>query len=328
MVKHKAPSVPAGTFAFFAYNELHPNPLNPRRLFDREPLQVLEESIRRNGILVPLTVYREKNGEFYIIDGERRWRCAEAIATDPKHPLKVKIPSNIVEPPTPVANVLSMFNIHNLRAQWELMPTALSLKILMEELHETDEAKLAELTHLSQAHVRRCKILLTYPKKYQRLMLDPNRDTRVAANFFIELHPVLEMYAGLPAKRRGGKTRDELIDHFLVLYRANKIKSVIHFRQVMEAHDLLEGDTSKFEEFLGAVQTLAESEKYSIRQLFDKLTAEDKSAANATELCKDFLRRLENLKIANTASSKRTQLIKNLTAVRGYIDDLLGKLEG
>src|SRR5262249_39347385 len=128
-------SVPRGTYKEFSYQDLKPNPLNPRRLFDREPLDVLKNSIRQNGILVPLTVYQAKNGRHYIIDGERRWRCAEEIETDPNRPTPVVIPANVVDPPKKVANILQMFNIHNLREQWELMPTALSLKILMDELH-------------------------------------------------------------------------------------------------------------------------------------------------------------------------------------------------
>lgn len=33
--------------------KIQPNPHNPRRLFDTEPMQILEESIRKLGILVP-----------------------------------------------------------------------------------------------------------------------------------------------------------------------------------------------------------------------------------------------------------------------------------
>jgi len=39
-----------------APNELRANPHNPRKLFDREDLHVLRQSIARVGILVPLTV--------------------------------------------------------------------------------------------------------------------------------------------------------------------------------------------------------------------------------------------------------------------------------
>ena len=51
MAKHQRESVRSGTYRRFTYKELRPNPMNPRRLFDKEPLKVLEESIRANGIL-------------------------------------------------------------------------------------------------------------------------------------------------------------------------------------------------------------------------------------------------------------------------------------
>src|SRR5687767_4944154 len=99
--------VRSGTFREFSYKELKPNPQNPRRIFDQAPLETLRESIRANGILVPLTVYLEKRTkQHYILDGERRWRCAEAIETDPVKPRKVRIPANVVDPPDPVANIL------------------------------------------------------------------------------------------------------------------------------------------------------------------------------------------------------------------------------
>lgn len=325
--KKQIPGVPSGTYREFRYDELERNPLNPRRLFDRKPLDVLKQSIARNGILVPLTVFQGRNQQFYILDGERRWCCAQEIETDPANPRPVKIPANVVDPPTKVANILCMFNIQNLREQWELMPTALSLKILMEELKEDDAKKLAELTQLSEPNVKRCKILFSYPEKYQRMMLDPNPENRIRANFFIELNPVLDLYEAMPKKQRGGKTRDELTDHFLHLYTNGKIPSVIHFRRILEAHDYLETDPDRYELFQAAMSTLATTRDHTIRKLFDPLVAEDKSVATAEELCRDFLKEMRRLKIAHTAT-RRAELRRLLSSIRQYLDELLTALEG
>ena len=320
-------SIPHGTFRQFTHEQLSPNPLNPRRLFDQVQLDVLEDSIRKNGILVPLTVYEERNGKFYILDGERRWRCAEKISREAANPKAVKIPANVVDPPSKVANVLFMFNIHNLRAEWELMPTALSLQLIMRELKEDNDEKLAELTKLSVPNIRRCKTLLAYDRKYQEMMLDPDPEKRVKTNFFIELKPVLDLYEKLPKRYRDGKDRNQLTDHFLKLYQTHKIKSVINFRRVLEAHDLLVDDSDKCEEFLEAAHTLASSEDYSIRKLFDPLVAEDRSIADAQELCKDFLARIKKLKISHT-TAKRAELRKWLSSIRSYVSQLLVDLEG
>lgn len=317
-----------GTHRDFRYNELRPNPLNPRRLFDKLPLQVLEASIRKNGILVPLTVYQERrNSQFYILDGERRWRCASTIATDPQHAIDIIIPANVVDPPSKAANILWMFNIHNLREQWELMPAALSLKVVMEELQEKDEHRLAELTHMSEPNIRRCKLLLSFDDKYQQLMLAQDPEQRIPANFFVELAPVLDLYERLPKRRRASKTRNGLTDHFLEMYRSGAIPSVIHFRRVLEAYDISKESDEGTERVEYAMQRLAEDSSQKIRKLFDPLVAEDKSVISAEELCRDFVARLKKLSVGH-ATRRRAMLQKRLRAVRIYVDSLLIELEG
>ena len=52
------------------------NPQQPRRAFDQEALQSLADSIRRYGILQPLTVRRTESG-WELVAGERRLRAAK-----------------------------------------------------------------------------------------------------------------------------------------------------------------------------------------------------------------------------------------------------------
>jgi hypothetical protein len=61
----------------------------------------------------------------------------------------------------------------------------------MKELNEKSERKLSELTGLDVAVVTRCKKLLSYQKEFQDLMLDPDPEKRIKADFFIELYPFL-----------------------------------------------------------------------------------------------------------------------------------------
>jgi len=272
-------------------------------------------------------VYQERRTEkYYIVDGERRWRCAQNIETDVKDPRNVPIPANVVDPPTNVANLLWMFNIHNLREQWELMPTALSLKVLINELKEDDEDKLAKLTQLSGPHVRRCKILLSYPKTYHLMMLVQDPGQRMRANFFIEMHPVLDLYSKLPKHCRAGKSRNELTDHFIKMYHTGGIKSVIHFRRILEAYDYLYDDRERRHDFNRAAELLARRSDQSIRSLFDPLIAEDKSVAKAEATCKEFLKSIKRFRIEHV--SKRANLRRILLSIRKYVDDLLDKLEG
>ncbi len=58
-----------------AVSRIAPNPYQPRKTFDREALDELTESIRRYGVITPLTVRREGDG-YILIAGERRLRAA------------------------------------------------------------------------------------------------------------------------------------------------------------------------------------------------------------------------------------------------------------
>src|ERR1700688_4790590 len=89
---------------------------NPRIFFRDEEMDTLAASIRRYGIQVPITVYAERS-HYVLIDGERRWRCAEKLNLP-------RIPALIKEKPSPLKNLLLMFNIHALREQWDYLTIA------------------------------------------------------------------------------------------------------------------------------------------------------------------------------------------------------------
>jgi ParB family transcriptional regulator, chromosome partitioning protein len=206
---------------------LRANPHNPRTLFDREPMTVLRESIEKVGILVPLTVYLASGQQKYtILDGQRRWMCAQQIGLQ-------KVPVNQVAEPTLVQNIVTMFQIHKLREDWELMPTALKLEVLMKELDERNDRKLAQLTGLDPAVVVRCKKLLTYSPKYQDLMLDPNPERRLRADFFIELYPVL---TDSVVKKMDWFSKDKVTQRMLVKYKNpdSDLKAVTDFRKIKQ----------------------------------------------------------------------------------------------
>lgn len=58
-------------------SEIEPNKGQPRKVFDKEAMEQLAESIRVNGVLQPLLVRPLATGNYQIIAGERRWRAAK-----------------------------------------------------------------------------------------------------------------------------------------------------------------------------------------------------------------------------------------------------------
>ena len=65
-----------GRVIFVSAAAIEPNPTQPRRVFAPEKLEELAASIRRHGILQPLSV-RRVEGAYQLIAGERRLRAAQ-----------------------------------------------------------------------------------------------------------------------------------------------------------------------------------------------------------------------------------------------------------
>ena len=55
---------------------IHPNPRQPRRRFEPEAAAGLAASVRHEGILQPVVVRANEDGEYELIMGERRTRAA------------------------------------------------------------------------------------------------------------------------------------------------------------------------------------------------------------------------------------------------------------
>ncbi len=79
-------------------NHIHPNPDQPRKLFDLAALNELAASISEKGLISPVTVRKVKNG-YELIAGERRWRALKHLKkrTVPAYVLNTKNSSDIME---------------------------------------------------------------------------------------------------------------------------------------------------------------------------------------------------------------------------------------
>jgi hypothetical protein len=326
------PVVPSGQLRRLSVEDIKPSTNNPRLLFDKPLLDELKKNIAEHGVLVPITVYQPKGqAKFSILDGERRYRCVVDL-TNERHLGKdgkaMKIPANIVEPPTMIAGLLYMFSIHNFRADWELMPTALSLKIVMEELGETDNFALSNLTGLSERQIERCKSLLAFPEKYQKLSLDPDPKTRIPSNFWIEALPVLDLAMDKveQVKKLG---RNGATDKLVEKYKDKKIKSVIHFRRIMESYDLAEEDPPLQAKVVRRIEQFFLNPKLETRAGFDEFVIEKKRVKSALAACEDFIGQLRKFKLKYTTDEEeRKNLRMALKQVREYCESLEEALKG
>ena len=78
--------------------DIYPNPDQPRRDFDEQSLDQLSQSIKKKGIITPLTL-REQNDGYEIIAGERRWRAAKKanLRSVPAYIINIKSASEMME---------------------------------------------------------------------------------------------------------------------------------------------------------------------------------------------------------------------------------------
>ena len=80
-------------------NKIKPNASQPRQIFDENKLEELKKSIKKNGVLQPITVKELINGMYEIIAGERRYRAAKSIGLKwiPAYAVKISNDSEMME---------------------------------------------------------------------------------------------------------------------------------------------------------------------------------------------------------------------------------------
>lgn len=143
--------------------KIEPNPSQPRRVFEEESLQELENSIRRHGVLSPITVRAVENGFYQIIAGERRWRAARRAQLD-------SIPAIIVEADDQA--IMEMAMIENLQRE-DLNPIeeAEGYRALIDDFGMTQDV-VAERVGKSRSAVANSLRLLTLSDPIRALLVE------------------------------------------------------------------------------------------------------------------------------------------------------------
>jgi len=143
-------------------DQIDPNPLQPRRLFQQERLAELAQSIVANGIIQPLVV--RKVGERYqLVAGERRWRAAK-LANMPQVPVVVQ--------DVPDERLLEITLIENIQRE-DLNPieTATAFDRMARELSLTPE-EIGKRTGKDRTTIVNSTRLLQLPADLQQLVAE------------------------------------------------------------------------------------------------------------------------------------------------------------
>lgn len=270
-------------------HSIQKNPENPRLIFREGDLYELLQSIKSVGIQVPLTVYWDDDTRTYVIlDGERRWTCALKLNLP-------ELPAIVQNKPTRLENLLMMFNIHNVRIAWDLLPMAMKLdtvrQLLLHEGKPAEIKDLAAITGLSLSTVRRALDLLTIPQKYQELLLQeaekPREKQEVTADLFIEIYKSFHALERYIPELTTEYSPDIYVESMVEKYRRGVIRNVTHFRNVSRiARAELAG--TEIEEVITILKRLIVDPLYSIEDAYAE------SVKSAYEE-RDVLTRVESL---------------------------------
>ncbi len=142
-----------------AIEKIEVNPFQPRTVFNEEALQELAQSIKKLGIVQPLTVRKINNNKYQLIAGERRFRAAK-IAGLKTVPVYIRVADD--------DKMLEMALVENIqRENLDAIEVAISYQRLMEECNLTQET-LSERVGKKRSTVTNYLRLLRLPAEIQK----------------------------------------------------------------------------------------------------------------------------------------------------------------
>ena len=130
---------------------------HPRKMFNKETLEELSNSIRERGVVQPIIVRKssEFNNKYEIVAGERRWLASQNAGLN-------EIPAVVIEADD--IKALEFAIVENVqRSDLNPVEEATGYKRLMDEFGY-DQDKVGKFIGKSRAHIANCLRLLSLPK--------------------------------------------------------------------------------------------------------------------------------------------------------------------
>lgn len=271
----------AATVELVDPRKVQKNPDNPRLIFQSQELSALEDSIREQGILVPLTVYQDRRS-YTLLDGERRWRCAIRLGLH-------SVPVIIQEKPDRVTNIMMMFAIHNARQDWDPLPTALKLEELEKIMTQASgeppsERKLAATASLSLGEVRRYRKILALPKSLRRELMNelekPRGEQRLTVDHVIEAMDGASRLAKADVVDRG--ETPTLVNAIVSKFRSEVLTSTVEPRKLSRIARAVEREEISPKRVRREIDRFISNPNTTINQVFER-TVERADFSHGTE---------------------------------------------
>ncbi len=141
-------------------SKIRPNSYQPRTRFDDDELASLTESVRREGVLMPILV-RPVDGGYELIAGERRWRASQAAGLS-------EIPAVVRQVDDMQALELAIIE-NEQRDDLTAIESARAYQLMMREFGCTQQ-QVAERIGVSRVQVSNMIRLLQLPDEIQKMI--------------------------------------------------------------------------------------------------------------------------------------------------------------
>lgn len=167
-------------------DSIEPNPFQPRKVFERDALLELSESIKEYGLIQPIIVY-EDNGQYILIAGERRLRASKLAGMDTIKAIVADIETKKLRELALIENIQRedlnpvelAISYQELIEEYGITHEELSRKISKSRAQITNTLRLLALTgytkemlqsgKLSQGHA---KVMVGLDEKTQQVVVD------------------------------------------------------------------------------------------------------------------------------------------------------------
>ncbi len=155
---------------YLSVADICPNPHQPRTVFDEGALSSLADSIRRYGLLQPISV-REEDGGYELIAGERRLRASQMAGL-------ARVPCLVYRVTREQSSELAIME-NLLREDLNMFETAAAMEGLCRE-HGLTQEEIAERLSVSQSYVANKLRLLRLPDGVRCAILENGLSERHA----------------------------------------------------------------------------------------------------------------------------------------------------
>tara|TARA_Y200000002_G_scaffold354544_1_gene334873 strand:- start:4104 stop:4934 length:831 start_codon:yes stop_codon:yes gene_type:complete len=132
----------------------------PRKVFDKEKIDELAQSIKKNGLIQPLIVVKKDLDNFLLVAGERRWRAAQST--------EIKVLPALLLPPDLDKDEISL--IENIqREDLKVSEEAKAYQHLIKKNNYTHE-ELSKIVGKSRSHITNLLRILELDKFFFDLL--------------------------------------------------------------------------------------------------------------------------------------------------------------